>query len=74
MIRDAKEGYGRMKTPSERADDITAAIDSAHDGLETLEAAGEVWGHLFEKLGALTKIMDGIGEVGRLRPCACDVR
>lgn len=44
------------------------AVGNAHDGLETLEGAGEVWGPLFEKLGALMKVMDGIGEVRRVRP------
>lgn len=74
LIRSAREGYGRMKTPSQRADDIMAAIGSANDRLGNLEAAGEVWGALFEKLGALTKLMDGIGDVRRVRPGICYAR
>lgn len=63
-----------MKTSSQRADDIAEAIGNAHDHLETLEAAGEIWGPLFEKLGALTKVMDGIGEVRQGRLNAYDAR
>lgn len=57
-----------MKTSSQRVGNITEAIGRAHDHLETLEAAEDVWGPLFEKLGVLTKLMDGIGEVRRGSP------
>lgn len=50
------------------------AIGSASERMEALEAAGDVWGPLFEKLGALTKLVDGIGEVRRFGLSACDVR
>lgn len=57
-----------MKTPSQRQEDIMEAVADAHDRLEILEGAGEVWTPLLEKIGSLTKVMDGIGEVRRVRP------